>query len=84
MGQLEQQVRISLENSTGILCDECKNDTFTEVVYLRRVSKLLTGSPDDMIMNIPVFACSKCGHINKQFRLIEKPEDKPVSKIIQP
>lgn len=84
--QAQHQIRISMENSTPITCDSCKNDTFVEVNYLRRISKLLTGSPQDMVMNFPAFACSKCGHINEQFRLPEenKQEEKPAEPIILP
>lgn len=82
--QAQHQIRIGLENSTAIICDSCKNDTFVEVNYLRRVSKLLTGAPQDMVMNVPAFACSKCGHVNEQFRMPEekKQEEKPASPII--
>lgn len=84
--QTSHQLRIDLENSKPILCDECENDTFVEVNYLRRISKILTGSPQDMIMNVPAFACAKCGHVNDQFKIKfdeEKPKaDKPTSPII--
>jgi hypothetical protein len=81
---MQQNIRISLENSTAIRCDACNNDTFTEVVYIRRISKLLTGSPEDMIAPMPAFACSKCGHINEQFKLKEPEKEEPKSHIIQP
>lgn len=65
----------SIKDSTPIVCDECGNDKFTEVVLLRRLSKLLIGSQKDLIVPINVFACSKCGHINKEF-IPEGLEDK--------
>lgn len=74
-----QQMRMSLENSTAIVCESCGNDTFTEAVYIRKISKLLTGSAEDMIAPVPTFACLKCKSINEQFQLIDS---KPNSKII--
>lgn len=87
MSQSNQpMLRVGLESSTPIVCEECNNDTFVEVTYLRKISKLLTGSPQDMVVNIPAFACSKCGHINEQFRLVEPKAEpaKPTSPIIVP
>jgi uncharacterized Zn finger protein len=63
--------RIGLDNSTEIVCESCGNNTFTDVLYLRKVSKLLTGSQDDMVVPLPAFACSKCGHINPEFQIEE-------------
>jgi hypothetical protein len=59
-----------LKNSNPIVCEneDCGNETFSEVVYLRKVSKILTGSPKDSYVPIPTFQCSKCGHINNQFK----------------
>lgn len=68
------QIKITLDNSDAIICEECQNDTFIEVSYVRRISKLLIGAPEDMITNIPAFACSKCHHVNKQFQLMDSPK----------
>ena len=69
------KIRLGLDNSSPIICEACSNDTFVEASFLRRVSKLLTGSPEDMVMPVPTFLCSKCGHINENFQL---PEQKPL------
>lgn len=57
------------KNSVTVICEieECKSETFTEVVFIRKVSKLVTGAPKDSFVPIPTFQCSKCGHINKEF-----------------
>lgn len=55
------------KNTTPIQCETCKCETFREVVYLRKASKLLTGQANDSIIPIPTFQCSSCGHINKEF-----------------
>jgi uncharacterized Zn finger protein len=58
---------IDPKNTTAIKCEECQNETFREVVFIRKASKLLTGQPQDTVIPIPTFECSKCGHINKEF-----------------
>ncbi len=58
---------LDIKQTTAIKCESCENETFSEVVYLRKASKLLTGSSQDSIVPIPTFQCSKCGHINKEF-----------------
>ena len=73
------KIRVGLENSTAILCEACGNDTFVEANYLRKISKLLTGSAEDMVVPMPTFLCSKCNHINSGFRMPGTPQ--PESKI---
>ena len=63
------QLRVGLESSTGISCNECGNDTFNEVVYLRKISKILTGTAEDALIPVPTFACAKCSNVNKEFRM---------------
>jgi uncharacterized Zn finger protein len=67
--QTQQMAKIMelLKNSTGIKCDECKNDKFMEVLKIRKVSGLATGTGQEMIFPVPVYACSDCGHVNKFF-----------------
>lgn len=63
------QMNLQLEQTTPIVCEECGNDAFTRVMFLRRASKFLTGAPQDTVTPIPTFACSKCHYINSEFRL---------------
>lgn len=68
--QQQTQQKVSLEmmkNATEMKCEKCGNDTFKEVLKLRKLSKLYTGQSKDTIIPIPMFACTKCGHINKDF-----------------
>lgn len=60
---------VRFEQTTGIICEKCKNNTFNETYLLRRVSKFLvaTQSNKDQLIPIPVFQCSKCGNINEEF-----------------
>jgi uncharacterized Zn finger protein len=64
---MEQQLNISLDKTTGMSCDECGNEVFQEGVLLRKASRFLTGTAQDAMIPIQVFACSKCGHVNEEF-----------------
>ena len=75
---MEQQLNISLDKTTGMSCDECGNEIFQEGVMLRKASRFLTGTAQDAMIPIQVFACSKCGHVNNEFlplQLRNKNED---------
>ena len=63
----QQQMNISLDKTTGVTCDSCKNNIFQEGVMLRKASRFLTGTSQDALIPIPVFTCTKCGHVNDEF-----------------
>jgi hypothetical protein len=66
---------ITLKDTTGVTCDKCKNPSFSEAMFMRRVSRLLSGAPKDSYVPVPTFACSMCGHVNLEFMPEElKPE----------
>lgn len=73
-------LRLSLEQSTPIVCESCGNETFIEVTYLRKISKLLAATSNDVTVPIPTYACSKCGHINPEFRLKSNEPKEPETK----
>jgi hypothetical protein len=67
MSQQQVQMNISLDKTTGITCDKCDNNIFIEGVILRKASRFITGTSQDAMIPIPVFTCSKCGHVNEEF-----------------
>jgi uncharacterized Zn finger protein len=64
---MEQKLNISLDKTTALKCDECQGEVFVEGVLLRKASRFLTGTAQDSLVPIPVFSCSKCGHVNEEF-----------------
>jgi len=68
MNNEQVKLNISLDKTTPIVCDECGNETFTQVLLLRKASKFLTGTAQDALMPIPTFACAKCNHVNEEFQ----------------
>ena len=58
--------QIDLSTSKPMLCSECGYDVFISGTKIRRISKLITGTPQDMIIPIDVFLCGSCGEVNKE------------------
>lgn len=67
MSQEQMNLNITLDKTTGMSCDECGNEVFQEGVMLRKASRFITGTAQDAMIPIPVFTCSKCGHVNEEF-----------------
>jgi hypothetical protein len=63
----QQNLNITLDKTSSVTCDECGKDTFKEVYLLRKASRFVTGTSQDALIPIPVFACSKCSHVNDEF-----------------
>ena len=65
---MQQQLNIPLDKSTPLVCEECQNETFKQVFFLRTVSKFIAGTDQDGLIPIPSFACTNCGHVNNEFQ----------------
>ena len=67
--QEQQQISVNLNDATDLVCAECGNKFFKEVTMLKKVPKLLTGSPEDTLVPFPTYMCNECGHVNQDFEL---------------
>ena len=63
----QPQMNIDFSQTTAEVCEECKNETFTQVYKMRKLSALLSPTGEPAMIPIQIFACSKCGHINPGF-----------------
>ena len=61
--------QIDLKKQPSLKCEECGGFRFKEIVLIKKVSKLLTGSPEDTIVPFPTYVCDDCGHMNEDFKL---------------
>jgi uncharacterized Zn finger protein len=78
MSQEQINMNITLDKTSGVTCDECSGEVFTDGVMLRKASRFITGTAQDALIPIQVFSCVKCGHVNKEFlpsQLRNKSED---------
>jgi len=69
------QANVDLSNSTAYVCEECGHDVFTTVFKLRQIPAIISPSGEEMLVPIQAFACTKCGHINKEFLPKDLPSD---------
>ena len=69
-----QQPKINLRECPTIKCESCEGIYFREVIYLKRVPKLMTGSPEDTTVPFPIYKCETCGYVNKGFNPFEGDE----------
>ena len=55
--------QIDISKSKPILCEKCGYDTFVTGGKFRKISKLLTGTPQDVVIPIDIFICGNCGEV---------------------
>ena len=64
--QQQQGPQVDISATTPLAC-ECGNETFKEVMYLRKESRLMSGLPEDRLVPIQLLACGKCGILVESF-----------------
>ena len=64
-GQMQEQIDFS--KTTQMTCEECGNHTFKQTMLIRKLSALVSPNGQETIIPMAVFACEKCGHVNKEF-----------------
>lgn len=65
--QQQTSLNISLDQTTGVVCEECNSEFFQSSLMIRKVSGILTGTGQPSYIPIPMFACLSCGHVNAEF-----------------
>jgi hypothetical protein len=63
--------KIDLKKQPTVDCEKCHSKYFKEVVMIKKVPKLMTGSHEDTIVPFPTYMCSECGHVNIDFELFD-------------
>jgi len=67
MNREQPGLNVDMSQTTELVCESCGNDTFTQVFKIRELSALLSPAGKKSMIPIQMFACHKCGHINKEF-----------------
>jgi uncharacterized Zn finger protein len=65
---MQQQLNVDFSQTTPVICEECANPFFTQNLVIRQVPGLLSGQREPSYIPIPVFSCTKCGHVNEAFQ----------------
>jgi uncharacterized Zn finger protein len=63
---------IDLKKQPTLTCEKCDSMYFKEVTLIKKVSKLLLGTPNDTLVPFPTYMCNDCGHVNEDFRLFDE------------
>lgn len=71
MSEIIGQPQINLKQQPTVVCEECGSQYFKEVTMLKKVSRLLTGAPDDTLVPFPTYMCNSCGFVNKDLRIFD-------------
>jgi hypothetical protein len=59
--QMMNAIRDAFANhATDLACEKCSNDTFNEVVKIKRLSAIASPTGEEMVLPFKVFICSKC------------------------
>ena len=61
------QPKIDITKSKAMVCEHCGYDVFIPGSKFRTISKIVTGTPQDVIIPIEVFLCGECGTVNESF-----------------
>lgn len=62
-----QTLQQHLKDAEIIKCDKCKNEEFSQVYQVKKLSALLSPSGQETFVPVQVFKCASCDHINKDF-----------------
>lgn len=60
-------MNLDINSTTEITCENCGNNTFRPIFFLRKLSRFLSPDGNDKVIPIDSLACLKCGHVNKDF-----------------
>jgi hypothetical protein len=59
--QIMNAIRDAFANhATDLTCEKCNNDTFNEVVKIKRLSAIASPTGEEMVLPFKVFICSSC------------------------
>ena len=69
MGQeMQGGLDVDMSKTTAYICEECEHDVFNTRYKMRKLSALLSPTGQETMIPIQIFACHKCGHVNKGFQ----------------
>ena len=76
------QINVDFSQTTGLECDKCKNETFQETFYIRKLSALLSPTGEESLIPVPTFACAECGNVNEGFQPKGEKDTMPSDNVI--
>ena len=80
-GQQGLPLGMTLNDARDMDC-ECGNKTFMPAFRFKKLSKLMTGQPNDSIIPIELYLCTQCGKPLQEL-LPDELRDKQIKPLIQ-
>lgn len=68
MTAIPQPSTESILSAQNVVCEKCGSKIFTPAYVLKRVSKLVSQSGRDEVLEIPLFVCAKCGEVAPHYK----------------
>ena len=65
-----KQIQVNVMDAPNVKCEECGKIYFEKVTIIKKISKLLTGSPEDQLVPMETYVCKSCGHMNEDFDIV--------------
>jgi len=56
---------LDLSRATMVECESCANKSFKQTIIIKKLSAIISPTGEETLVPIGVFACEKCGHVNK-------------------
>jgi hypothetical protein len=63
---------IDLKKQPTLTCEKCGSMYFKEVTLIKKVPKLMLGTPNDTLVPFPTYMCNDCNHVNEDFKLFDE------------
>ena len=64
-----QEIEIDLSKADEIVCDNCGNKTFIQVVEIKRLSPIVSPTGQEAMIPVQMYACAKCLHVNEKLQV---------------
>ena len=61
------QPKFDITAAEDVVCEGCENNTFSEVIIIKKVSAIMSPTGKEVMAPIKTFQCAKCCHMNEQF-----------------
>ena len=65
--QPPQQPKLDLSMAEDVVCQECENNSFSEVIIIKKVSAIMSPTGQEVMAPIKTFQCAKCNFMNEEF-----------------
>lgn len=65
-----KKIQVNVMDAPNVKCEQCENIFFEKVTIIKKISKLLTGSPEDQLVPMETYVCKSCGHMNEDFDIV--------------